>query len=165
MHVGVTESVGAALSYRRLVGIKLQGEALKRTTLEADFVSVLASGNFAIKDRSKREISRAVGAGQKPNADRDPKAKGKGGKATRTANLFSHDDFLRNLTTIKLIITPRRLTLVRAKPTSNANAPAHPRNIRRQNQNQSNQNALYGPQANQNQYRHPRRPQQQQQQR
>ena len=34
LHVGITESVGTALSYRRIVGANLQEKARKRNTVE-----------------------------------------------------------------------------------------------------------------------------------
>ena len=87
-HIGIAESVGAALSYRRLVGAKLQEKARKRTPLNADFVSIMSSEQITIMEKAKKEISLAIEADQKPDNDRDPKAKGKGRKGDKTGQPF-----------------------------------------------------------------------------
>ena len=43
LHIGITESVGTALSYRRIFGAQLQGKSRKRTTPTSEFVSILDS--------------------------------------------------------------------------------------------------------------------------
>ena len=77
LHLSVTESVGTALAYHRILGAKLQEKARKRTTLTAEFAALLASENFTIKEQAKKEIAIAIDADHRAR-DRDPKAKGRG---------------------------------------------------------------------------------------
>ena len=80
LHLGVTESVAAALAYRRIVDIKLQEKARTRTALTVEFGTppLLASENFQRKEQAKKEIAMAVDAGVKSwNVKRAQKAWGR----------------------------------------------------------------------------------------
>ena len=78
-HLGITETVGTSLAYRRLVGQNLQEKDRKRTASEADFTSLLATGNFTLKEQAGKEIASAVDADVKDKAPKQ-KANGKGNK-------------------------------------------------------------------------------------
>ena len=62
LHLGVTETVGAALAYLRLVGGKMHGEARTRLPRTGDFVALLSAWNSPPKRTTKKEIALAVGA-------------------------------------------------------------------------------------------------------
>ena len=166
LYVGIAESVGTALSYRRLVGLKLQEKARKRTAIEADFVSVLAAGNFAINEQAKKEISRTIGADQKTNAtvDRDPKRKGRGRKGDKNGQPCQPRRFVARFEANKNDQTPRIDQHLRSGETNQQRQPSRPpQKNRRRNNFPQNQQQSYVHQANQNHYRHPRRQQNQQQ--
>ena len=55
-HLGVTETVGAALSYIRLVGRKLQEKARKRTNAPLDFAALLSAESFDLEAQAKRQF-------------------------------------------------------------------------------------------------------------
>ena len=82
LHIGITESVGTALSYHRIVGGKMQEKARKRPTVESDFVSIISTENFTVEEQAKKEIAIAIVADAKKN-DRDGAPKGKGKKGDR----------------------------------------------------------------------------------
>ena len=75
LHISVTESVGAALSYRRLVAQKLQEKARKRPAQTSEFVALLSAENFTLKEQAKKEVALAIDSDQRA---RDAKPKGKG---------------------------------------------------------------------------------------
>ena len=82
LHIGITASVVAALSYHMIVGAHLQEKSRKRTVSAADFVTVLSSESSTFKEQAKKEISIAVEADTR-RYDRDPKGKGNGIKGDR----------------------------------------------------------------------------------
>ena len=57
LHIGITESVGAALSYRRIANAELQEKDCERTATSADFVSISAAGNSPIEEQAKKEMA------------------------------------------------------------------------------------------------------------
>ena len=75
LHLGVTESVGTALAYHRLVGLKLQEKARKRTVSPSDFIALLASESLTLKEQAKKEIAAAIMSDVK---EREVKRKDKG---------------------------------------------------------------------------------------
>ena len=84
LHISITESVGAALSYRRLVNLKLQEKPRKRSTPASDFVTILAAGNPPLKEQAKKEVAMAIEADQRTR-DRPEKGKGKGPRISNYA--------------------------------------------------------------------------------
>ena len=79
LHLSITESVGIALAYHRLVSIKLQEKARKRAATVSDFTALLATENTTIKEQAKKEISSAVDSDVKEK-EAKRKALGKGKK-------------------------------------------------------------------------------------
>ena len=79
LHLSITESVGVALAYHKLVGLKLQEKARKRTAATADFTALLSTESFTLKEHAKKEISQAINADVKEK-DEKRKASGKGKK-------------------------------------------------------------------------------------
>ena len=94
LHISITDSVGTALAYRRILASKLQEKARKRTTLLAEFTTLLASENFTIKEQAKKEIAMAIDADQR--AKDPPKGKGKNRKGD--APPLTNRQFRRNPT-------------------------------------------------------------------
>ena len=80
LHLSITESAGAAISYLRLVSQKLHEEARKRSSRTAEFVATLTAGEFALKGQSKKEVALAIESDQRTRG-RPVKAKGKGVRA------------------------------------------------------------------------------------
>ena len=81
LHIGITESVGKALSYHMIIGAKLHGKARKREAIADAFVSLVASGNFQCEEQAEKEISLAAEADlKKSDRERGPKGKGKAGR-------------------------------------------------------------------------------------
>ena len=56
-HLAITETVGTALAYRRLVPNKLQELARKRSAAISDFTSLLSVENSTLKEQAKKEVS------------------------------------------------------------------------------------------------------------
>lgn len=52
--------MGAALSYQRLVNLKLREKARKRPTQAAGFIPGLSYGNFVIKEHAKKEVDMGI---------------------------------------------------------------------------------------------------------
>ena len=141
-HIGITESVGEALSYHRIAGARLQEMARRRATLAADFVTGLASGNFTFKEQDKMDMALAIEADhEKQDTSRDPKAKGKGRKGDKNGQPFQ----------------PRRnaarFDTARNADHSDVNDPARDEAQQRQRprtpQNNRRNNASYVPNLNQ----------------
>ena len=82
LHLSVTESVGIALAYHRLVCQKLQEKARRRAPALADFTALLAAESFTLKEQAKKEIAMAVDADLKEKALKT-KATGKGKKGDK----------------------------------------------------------------------------------
>ena len=79
LHLGITESVGTALAYHRLIGKKLQEIARKRTASATDFTALLANESFTFKERAKKEIASAINTDVR-DKEQKRKASGKGEK-------------------------------------------------------------------------------------
>ena len=79
LHLSITESVGTALAYHRLVGSKLREKARKRTATVTDFTALLATESITLKEQAKKEISSAVDSDVK-DKEAKRKALGKGKK-------------------------------------------------------------------------------------
>ena len=89
LHLAIAESVGAALSYRRLVCLKLQEKARKRPTQASDFALLLAAESFTLGEQAKKEVFLAIESDQR-SRDRPVKGKGKGVCPTTPANAENH---------------------------------------------------------------------------
>ena len=79
LHLSITESVGTALAYHRMVVVKLQEKARKRTASVSDFTALLATENITLKEQAKKEIASAVDSDVKEK-EAKRKASGKGKK-------------------------------------------------------------------------------------
>ena len=75
VHPSVTENVGTALAYRRIVGAEIKGGARKRTVSSTDYTIVLAFGQLYFEGERKKEVTLAIEA---DNRLKDPEGKGKG---------------------------------------------------------------------------------------
>ena len=168
LHIGITESVGAALSYRRISGAKLQDKARKRSTAEAEFVSILASENFSPEEQAKKEIALAIEADANQN-DRDgvPKGKGQGENGDRNQAPYTpyrdnaRDEASRDTDNRRTNDrTYERTYERRGEDNTNlgANAQQRPRSRTHPPQRRKNQQGRpnYGPNRNRNKQQHRR---------
>ena len=93
LHISITESVGAAISYHRMANLKLQEKARKRSIQASEFTSIIAAGNFPIKEQAEKEVPMAI---ETDLCTRDRTVKGKGKEKRRFNNAASNADSSRN---------------------------------------------------------------------
>ena len=84
LHLSVTETVGIALAYHRLICQKLQEKARRRAASVSDFTALLAAESFTLKEQAKKEIAMAVESDVKEKASNN-KSKGKGKKGDKNS--------------------------------------------------------------------------------
>ena len=143
LHLGITETVGAALAYHRLLGQKLRGGDRKRTDLAVDFATLLAMEIFTLEEQTKKEIASAVDTDAKDKASKQ-KADGKGKKGDQSSTYRGNNDASNREA------NPTRDTYYRRETDNRRNDRPRPRrqnNNRQKNNNnrQQNRQNQYGP--------------------
>ena len=60
LNLSITDSVGVALAYRRVVSTRLQEKARQRPAKLSDFTELFRTEDFTLKEQARREIATAV---------------------------------------------------------------------------------------------------------
>ena len=84
LHISITESVGAALSYRRKAIAEMQEKARRRSSVASDCVTILAAENPQLKAQSRKAVLLAIDSVVKSKAASD-RAAGRGDASSSQA--------------------------------------------------------------------------------